>query len=67
MQRGNYSCKSSDAVKLAAIHYYVWHGPYDDTKDAFSLPYAAYQSCPSWRFWFIRRGSTQIHARAAYR
>ena len=39
MQRGNYPCKASDAVKLAAIHYYVWHGPFDATKEQFSLEY----------------------------
>ena len=39
MQRGNYLCKASDAVKLAAIHYYVWHGPYDAAKEVFTLPY----------------------------
>ena len=39
MQRGNYLCKASDAVKLAAIHYYVWHGPYDESKEQFSLTY----------------------------
>merc|ERR1719191_893100 len=49
VQRGNYSCKSSDAVKLAAIHYYVWHGPYDDNKDAFSLPSVAHLAhVPAW-------------------
>ena len=32
-------CKASDAVKLAAIHYYVWHGPYDEKKEQFSLNY----------------------------
>ena len=26
-------------VKLAAIHYYVWHGPYDATKEPFTLAY----------------------------
>ena len=39
VQRGNYLCKASDAVKLAAIHYYVWHGPYDPNKEQFTLPY----------------------------
>ena len=39
VQRGNYPCKASDAVKLAAIHYYVWHGPFDATKEQFSLEY----------------------------
>ena len=48
-------CKSSDAVKLAAIHYYVWHGPYDDTKDAFSLPYATRQFCPWHPRWYLSR------------
>lgn len=39
MQRGNYLCKASDAVKLAAIHYYVWHGPYDPSREQFSIVY----------------------------
>ena len=39
MQRGNYLCKSSDAVKLAAIHYYVWHGPYDPNAEQFKMTY----------------------------
>ena len=39
MQRGVYPCKQGDAIKLAAIHYYVWHGPYDETMPQFALPY----------------------------
>ena len=39
VQRGNYLCKASDAVKLAAIHYYVWHGPYDPSREQFSIAY----------------------------
>ena len=39
VQRGNYLCKASDAVKLAAIHYYVWHGPFDAAKEQFSVSY----------------------------
>ena len=39
VQRGNYPCKASDAVKLAAIHYYVWHGPYDPNREQFSISY----------------------------
>ena len=39
VQRGVYPCKQGDAIKLAAIHYYVWHGPYDETMPQFSLPY----------------------------
>ena len=39
VQRGNYLCKASDAVKLAAIHYYVWHGPFDAAKEQFSISY----------------------------
>ena len=26
-------------VKLAAIHYYVWHGPHDPAREQFSLSY----------------------------
>ena len=26
-------------VKLAAIHYYVWHGPHDPSREQFSLSY----------------------------
>ena len=37
--KGSYLCKASDAVKLAAIHYYVWHGPFDAAKEQFSVSY----------------------------
>ena len=49
VQRGNYLCKASDAVKLAAIHYYVWHGPHD--------PYAAWK-CPN-----PRETTARVHHR----
>ena len=39
VQRGNYLCKASDAVKLAAIHYYVWHGAFDPAREQFSIGY----------------------------
>ena len=39
VQRGNYLTKLSDAIKLAAIQYYVWYGPFDASKEQFSLPY----------------------------
>ncbi len=39
MQRGNYLTKLSDAIKLAAIQYYVWYGPFDQSKEQFSLQY----------------------------
>ena len=45
MQRGVYNAKASDAVKLAAIHYYVWHGPYDAAKEQFTLPCACPPGC----------------------
>lgn len=39
VQRGNYPTKPSDAIKLAAIQYYVWYGPFDDSKEQFSIQY----------------------------
>ena len=39
VQRGNYLCKSSDAVKLAAIHYYSWHGAFDPNAEQFKISY----------------------------
>jgi hypothetical protein len=37
VQRGNYLTKLSDAIKLAAIQYYVWYGPFDEGKEQFSI------------------------------
>jgi len=37
VQRGNYVTKLSDAIKLAAIQCYVLYGPFDESKEQFSI------------------------------
>ena len=58
------------AVKLAAIHYDVWHGPYDATKEQFSDFYndaAAAPGIPPTARWLPNRGSRRASRRSCGR